>query len=382
MWPVSDTYRAALAGPHRIQTRADVLKAGQVLYSGLPVTGGTVTVDARSITRRGCSLTLAPRLRTSTYQDIPTFPRVREGALLGTDGHEVRLRQGLVYPGGRTEWIPVGVFRVDDLDGSLLGRGTVSLHGVSREAWVADDRFVAPRTLSGPSAVAIIRGLILQSFAAAEITVLTRADRPVRPMVVDEDRWGAITTLADSIGAVVYADPTGRFVIANGPRINRDPVWQFRAGPGGIMVDTTGRRSRDGVYNRVVVSGQTPQGATAPVRAAASDLDPTSPTRFGDPSTGAWGRRTKYMHIPSLTRSTQCERVAQMHLARVTGAGSQLDISAVPVAALEALDVVTVVTDHENVTGTISRHIIDRFTLPLTPGRAFPVTTRDLGRVS
>lgn len=386
MWVVSDAYRAALARPHRIVSRATVAKGGAPLYSGrsLPVIGGAITVTSRGSVRRSCDLTIAPRLPGRVFEDEPALPREElADTPLGTRGQEITVRTGLVYAGGRTEWIPTGVFRIDDVEGSLLDRTGVRVAGVSREAWPIDDRFRTPRTLSGPSAVAIIRDLIRESYSAAEVAITTRRDRRVPPTVVERDRWAdGIASLADSLGCVVYADPTGRFVIADAPTLTTDPVWRFQAGPGGILLDAGARRSRAPVYNAWVVEGATPGGAESPVRGEAVDLSPTSPTRFGDPSTGAWGRKPRFLSIPSLTNSGQCQTVAAAQLGKTTGAGTRLDLTSVPLFPLEGGDVIDVVTDHTRVSQSISRHIVDEISVPLVAGGGFVASTRDLGEVT
>lgn len=386
MWVVSDAYLDAVTRPHQMIFRATVARGGVPLYGGrsLPVTGGSVTVRSRSHVRRTCELTIAPRLPGDLFRDEPTFPATRTGTEpLGTDGQEITLRSGLVYAGGRVEWVPLGAFRIDQVAGSLLGRTGVQVSGVDRVAWVVDDRFHSPRTLRGPSAVAIIRDLILESLPGADVAILTTADRRVPPTVVDRDRWAdGIAALADSIGCIVYADPTGRFVIADAPTLDSAPVFRFRAGPGGVLLDATGSTSRDPVYNAAVVTGATPDGADAPVQGEAVDDRIGSPTRYGDPGSGAWGMKPHFRAIPSLTNRMQCERVARADVARLTGAGSSLGLTSVPLFPLEGGDVVDVVTDHTSPVTSISRHIVDELTIPLVAGGRFGATTRDLGEVA
>ena len=385
MWAVSDAYRNALTRPHRVAYRATVRKGRQALYGGrsLPVTGGGIKVTSGGAVRRACDLTIAPRLPGRVFEDEPAFPREElADTPLGTRGQEITIRAGLVYAGGRTEWVPVGVFRIDDVDGSLLGRSAVRVAGVSREAFVVDDRLLSPRTISGPSAVAIIRDLILESYADAEVAVTTRADRRVPPTVIERDRWkDGVQALAESLGCVVYADASGRFVIADAPTLDTAPAWTFQAGPGGVLLDARERRSRAEVYNGWVVTGATPDGSAAPVQGVALDTVRLSPTRYGDVRDGAWGKKPRFMSIPSLTSNEQCARVARAQLGKTTGAGSALDLASVPLVQLEAGDVVDVVTDHERPAQSISRHIVDDITIPLTAGGAFSATTRDLGRV-
>lgn len=385
MWAVSDAYRDAVTRPHQVAFRATVRKGRQALYGGrsLPVTGGRIRASSRGAVRRSCDLTIAPRLPGGPFQDEPAFPREElADTPLGARGQEITVRAGLVFSGGRTEWVPVGVFRIDEAAGSLLGLSDVRIAGVSREAFVVDDRLLSPRTIAGPSAVAIIRDLILESYADAEVAVTTRADRRVPPTVIERDRWkDGVQALAESLGCVVYADPTGRFVIADAPTLDTEPAWTLQAGPGGVLLDAGERRSRDEVYNAWVVTGATPDGATAPVQGIALDTVRLSPTRYGDVRDGAWGKKPRYLSIPSLTSNEQCARVARAQLGKTTGAGSTLDLTSVPLFPLEAGDVVDVVTDHRRPAQSISRHIVDDITLPLVARGAFSAGTRDLGRV-
>ncbi|GAA1995607.1 hypothetical protein GCM10009718_36960 [Isoptericola halotolerans] len=391
MWPVPEAYDDVVRSSNGLSVTVDVFKAGVRLYSGLPVVGGSITVDATSATRRTCSLTLPPFLPTGAYSQAPALPDPLDGApRLATRGHELRVRHSLITSDGTPLTIPVGRFRVDDLSGSALGRTEVTLGGVSREAHVADDVFISPRTVQGPSAAALIGQLIRESLPQAVVINVASHDAPVREMTEGSDRWGLILTLATSIAAQVYADPLGQFVIADSPTVDTEPVWTFAPGgrysPGGgrTLVDAQRAESRADVVNRVAVQGSTPDGAPDPIVGVAIDDDPTSPTRWGDPDAGAWGRASVVISQPNLTSLAQCRTVARAELAKRTGAAAGLDLSAVPHAALEARDVVDVVvpTSASGYSHTVRRHVIDRFTLPLTAGGDFPVTTRDLRAVT
>lgn len=382
MLSVSAGFLAALAAPQRVTCRADVTKGGVRLFSGLPVLGGEVEVDAGSITRRRLTLDLAPRLSTGVYTDVPTLPRT-PGDPLGNFGQEITVHWGLTYPDDSTEWLPAGVFRIDTPRGSLLDDGPVRVTGVSREAFVADARFTAPRTASSPSATSLIGTLIHEVLPGVEVVVSASMDRRVPTTTWDEDRWGAITDLAESIAAVVYADPYGRFVVADAPTVDTAPVWRVAAGRGGVLVSAATVSSRTDVYNGLVVRGESPSSDSPPVIGAWYDLEATSPTRWGDPHAGAWGMRPRFMYLPTVTSSEQATAVARASGARYVGAASSVDLTAVPNAALEALDVIDIVTDPTvPAGGSVRRHVVDSFRLPLTPGGSFPMTTRDLRAVA
>lgn len=371
-------YLQALESSHSILVRADVRKGRQRLYTSLPVSAGTIDVDASRVTRRTCDLVVPPRLPVGTYGDMLALPE-KPGDPLATNGQEVSVQHGLVYPNGVVGWVQVGVFRIDDVEGSLIGQEPVAVSGVSREAWIADDRFEAPRTVSSTSAVVAIRDLIRETLPRAEVVVLTERDRRVWPTTFEEDRWGAVVKIAESIGCQVYADPWGRFVIADLPTLDSEPVWRMSNATN--LTSARTRQSRERVYNKIVVRGATPEGADQPVWAKAVDDVRGSATRYGDPDSGRWGKSTMFMPIPTLTTPWQCFLVAQTQLAQRTGRREEFNLTAVPNAALEANDVVSVVADERRAYETLRRHVVDRFTLPLVAGGQFPVVTRDVGQV-
>lgn len=377
MLAVSSGFLAALAAPQRVTCRADVSKAGVRLFSGLPVLDGEVEVDVTQITRRSVTLELAPRLRTGTYTDCSTTPTA-PGDPLGHYGQEISVSWGLTYPDDSTEWLPLGVFRIDDVDGSLLDDEPVLVRGVSREAFVADARFTSPRTASGPSAQSLIGTLIHEVLPGVEVVASASMDRRVPRTTWDEDRWGAITDLADSIAAVVYADAYGRFVIADAPTVSTPPVWRVAAGPGGVLVSARATASRRRIYNAVVVRGESPSSDSPPVRAEARDTAASSWTRWGDPATGAFGMVPRFMYLPTVTTEEQALAVARAQLYRHLGAAAALDLSSVPNPALEGGDVVDIITDPTDPAGVVRRHAVDAFTVPLSAGGRFPMLTRDL----
>jgi hypothetical protein len=130
------------------------------------------------------------------------------------------------------------------------------------------------------------------------------------------------------------------------------------------------------------VQGATPDGATSPIVGVAIDNDPTSPTYYGDPDTGAYGKAPTTVSMPSLTTLADCQAYARSQLALSTGGAEALNLSTLPHAGLEALDVVEIVTDPDRTYATARKHMVDSFTLPLTAGGSFPVATRDIGAVT
>lgn len=388
MWPVSDAYQEVLAGPHRIEQVADVLVGDEVAYYGLPVTGGSITVSSRQRTRRSCDLTITPHLPISTYEQIPALAASVTGVdgthPLRWTGPEIHVRRGLRYPSGDVEWVPVGVFRIDGGMGSLVQGSAVQVSGVSRESWLTDDnRSGGVYTTTGGTATSLIRARILATAPGAEILISTRQDRIVPASSADDaDAWATVERLAESIGAVAYCDAAGRFIVTDQPNKNTAASSLIRAGVGGTLVTADGGGDRTDVVTGVTVTGATPTGSATPLVGTAYNDDVTSPTRRGDPSTGLFGWAMLHLSDPTLLTHADCQRVAAAELAKRTGALTGIGLSAIPMAHLEALDVIDIATDGDRIPETVSRHVVDSYTLDLAAGGGFSITTRDLGQVT
>jgi hypothetical protein len=242
-WPVSDDYQRVTAGPHQVQRVADVLVGGTVVYRDLPVTGGTITVDARQRARRQCSFTVTPDLPIGIYETRTALARTLDGIdathPLRWTGPEIRVRHGVVFPSGLVEWVPVGIFRIDSGMGSLLQDQPVQVTGASREAWLIDDnRSGGTFTTAGGTATSLIRQRILATAAGAEVLISTRRDRVVPASSADDaDAWATVERLARSIGCVAYCDAAGRYVVADLPsKETAEAVALLKPGVDGTLV--------------------------------------------------------------------------------------------------------------------------------------------------
>lgn len=373
MIPLSAAFMEALSSSQQVSTHADLLKAGQVLYTGLPVTGGQVTFSRSSITSRALSCTLAPMLPLPAYRE----KSVLSGGTVGVYGHEVRVYWTLHFAGGGQESCPLGRFRIDSMQGSLADDEEVQLSGTSREGYVADAKFILPRVLSGPSAQSLIGALIREVLGSAEIVMSATRDAAVPSTSVSGGYWDAIKMLADSIAATVHCDAYGRFLIEDAPTVDSAAVATLKAGPDGVLVRAGGSSDRSRVRNAWIVQGTTPTSASVPIQAVVYDDDPTSLTRWGDPDAGAFGMVPDSVQVSNLTTLDACQAVAAARLAQTCGAARSLDLSAVPHPALDRGDVIDVV-----MAGQARRHIIDSGSIDLTPGGAFTLATRDIRQAS
>src|SRR5690606_28918698 len=133
---VTDAYLEAITGSAEIVVEADVYYGGERVYRGIPIVGGQVSCSRRSVVRRIATLQVDGELREGAWGSRSATPLDPDHPL-SHHGQEVRVRHGVRFPDGRIEWVPVGRFRIEGHDNAdLLGRGVLTLHALSFEAYV------------------------------------------------------------------------------------------------------------------------------------------------------------------------------------------------------------------------------------------------------
>ncbi|TVL89734.1 DUF5047 domain-containing protein [Streptomyces sp. SAJ15] len=356
MYTVSDRFLDALCESHQVATEVVLFRTdGRV--ERLDHTGGSVTVDRGQATRRTCSVTLA---------DTSLIPLTAIDKL-SVYGAQLRISRGIRYADGSTEMVPVGLFRIDEVSGDR-DEGPVTVSGKSLEAMVADDKFTAVTKVSG-MAVAAITSLIQGTLPSA--TVVNRGtDVAIGPRVYDieGDRWAAVVEIAAAMGAEVYTDADGVFIISELPDLlSVAPAWSITAGEGGAYISANRGMSLDGVYNAVLARGENTETDAPPVAALVIDDDPTSPTYWSGP----FGHRAMFYSSATLTTVNACTSAATLKLRAARAPNASADITSLPNPALEPGDVIRVV--YPDRTGEL--HQVQSFTVPLEPGGTFTLAT-------
>jgi hypothetical protein len=320
---------AALRESHVPYTQVQLMRTDGVVVD-LPHTDGQVTVDRGSSVRRTCSVTVP---------DVSLLP-MTPTSQLAVYGARLRIRRGVIYGDGMVESVPLGLFRVDSISGDPAV-GPVTIEGSGLEAVVADDKFLQPYTTrGGTAAVTAITGLIQDSIPdAVVVNMASDATIGTRTWDVQGDRWAAVQECATAIGAEVYADADGQFVIAELPDMLTAPVaWDVDAGATGVLISANRAFSRDGMYNVVVASGENSEDNAPLVTATASDTDPTSPTYVGGP----FGRVPKFYSSATLINTSLAQGAANKLLRDVIKPNSTVTLTSLPNPCLEPGDVLRV----------------------------------------
>lgn len=356
MYSVSARFLQRLAEDHTVATRVQLfLTDGRTVE--LEHIGGSVTVDRGQSIRRTC---------TVTGCDVTLIPRTPADQM-ATYGARLRIARGVDFGDGTSELVPLGVFRLDAVEGDL-GQGPVTLQGKDLSAIVTDDKFTEPWTATG-TVVSAVTALVTRSIPdAAVITDIVDAAIGRRTFDVEGDPWAAVQEIAAVAGAVVYASADGVFVIATLPDLlTTDPVWAIEATEGGVYISGTRAMTSDSVFNGVLARGENTADNVAPVSYLATDVDPNSPTYWSGP----FGRRPMFYSSSTLITLAACTQAANMRLAAAKAPNASGNFSSLPNPALEAGDVLRVL--HED--GTRELHQVAAFTVPLDLGGDFPIST-------
>lgn len=356
MYDVSARFLQRLAESHTVATRVQLfLTDGRVV--DLEHAGGSVTVDRSQSIRRTC---------TVTGCDVTLIPRTPTDQL-ATYGARLRIARGVDFGDGTSELVPLGVFRLDAVEGDL-GQGPVTLQGKDLSAVIADDKFTEPWTATG-TVVSAVTALVLRSLPdAAVITDIVDAAIGRRTFDTEGDPWAAVQEIAAVAGAVVYASADGVFAIAALPDLlTTEPVWAVEATEGGVYISGTRAMTSDNVFNGVLARGENTADNVAPVSYLATDSDPNSPTYWGGP----FSRRPMFYSSSTLITEAACIQAANMRLAAAKAPNASGNFSSLPNPALEAGDVLRVL--HED--GTRELHQVAAFTVPLDLGGDFPIST-------
>lgn len=323
MIPSSQLLRDAAKYGQTLTVTVDIIRNNTVVAGEIPVIDGKVISDRTKATRLTSNVDLA--VRPSDFKIDITSDRFR-------------VRRGYKSL-GVTESIQHGIFRVDDAE--YTDDGKLSLSGSGLEAYIRDADFIQPRSAPrGASVLQQIKYLIREVLPDAVVLIEATRDRTIYAREAwHNDRWGTVKALARSVGAVVYCDYRGFFVVRNAPTLTGGvPVYTLDIGPNGVMTSRSLKTTRDRVYNAVSVSGVAADPRVPPVWGWAADLNPNSPTYFYGP----FGQVPLFYSSYFFTTNKQCEVYAQQLLVDALAANEDLSGTALNLVFLEADDVVQV----------------------------------------
>ncbi len=348
MYDIGRDALQVLASAHQVTGRLLASVNGSSFSYPVAMEEGSVEVNAKQPIRRKMSATVQADLDDPEVDVFET---------------EMRAEYGIYATPGIVTWIPCGVFVVTDA--TEISKGKISISGEDRWKRIINARFLQPELTSG-NTVAAITGLLTD--ADSRITVVDKTgDTTTHTTAMwERDRDKAITTLAESIGAIVYFDAEGTAIIAYQPTLTDPVAWSVGGGKGGALIDAKRGNTQGNTYNAVVVEGEGPDGKTA-VRAEATVDDPDSRILYG----GSFARRPRFYRSTLIKTQTQAQNAANSLLAKVTGVSRTLDLVTFPHPGLDGGDILLA----EVAEAVWEKHMIDSFTVALGPA-SFSIATR------
>lgn len=369
MWATSATFRAALRQSHAVVTRADILRGGVVIASGVPIESGAVDVDVTATSRRRCQVTI---VADPSY--VPSLVPSATG-VLSVFGNEIALYRGLRTPSGFSEVLPLGVFRIEEVETLSRGPVTVAVSGYDRASSVAESRFERVQKIDAGTNLydAIVQGFVdIMPGLTYRFAPLSGVTVPKSVAQVGDDPWAFYSRMATDNGYELFFDPDGALRL----RSVVDPtsataVFEYVDGADSTMVEVANRTSGKPAYNKWIVSGEN-SGLTERVavpRATAQDTNPASPTFYGGP----FGKRPRFYKSQFITKQAQAVAVANAFKAREHGGTTLSRWSAIPNPAHEGGDVVRLASTKLAIDSNV---VMQAFSIPLGVGSLMPVTSR------
>lgn len=278
MRPVSAAWLAAVRGSHSVAVDARIVTSYQegVDPDGteVDVLDGEASLDATADIRSTVDMTTTGE-----------WPRRFGSLLLAPTGSEVFLRRGVRLAGGSVEWVSLGYHRLNRVEQGELD-GPIRIDAADRMAGIIDGRLLRPvQFASSTTYGSVMSQLVTEVYPSATIEWDddTESETLGRKVLAEEDRYGFLNDLVQSLGKVWYWDHRGQLQVKTPPDPTV-PVFTVNSGRDGVLVALSRKLTREGVHNVVVASGEGGD-TTTPVRAIRADVNPQSPTyvhgRFG-----------------------------------------------------------------------------------------------------
>lgn len=325
---LSDRFYRELRQSHTPSIRVEVWYDGALVIDDLPITGGTIQLDADDLSRATLSGLTFPDTDMSLIPDS-TNPKI------SVYGHELKIYRGIRYREGpvveTVEEVLMGIFRVQSHQADEFWarpggeeyyspaqweyRGSeVSVDGIDRSANIMDYRLTNPSQPTvgytvGQELDALCFGVIgldTSNFAAIGANaVLGTTD-----IKYQEDRGQAIADLADYINCRAFVTREGELRLEKFAELPDSLVGTERELP--PVVDISTSNTRDGIYNAVVARGEAIDNIY-PVQAIAYDMDMSKPTYWGGP----FGNVPYFFNSPILGTTEAAELAAETRLTNV-----------------------------------------------------------------
>jgi hypothetical protein len=374
--PKTLLYRQALGGPHNAYSRVEVWKSGilqEELNQADPARG---PIRRPSFITGSIRATLNSRVARQLSMNVPgwMYPYL-DTDLLDPFGSHLRCYRGVRYGDGTVDEFQTfsgPILRVKPQQGDIALVTAADLaNEVIRAGFLG-----ASQADAGAAIPDEFRRLVLGGYPAATFGASDTFPSVVPALSYDTDRGAALDALAKAVGAFWYPLADGRFVIRRIPwtvPLRSQPLpMGSGANPdlpyAGTVVDAWPERGNEGVYNRLTISVERPDGSQ-PVYVTVEDLDPTSKTWIGGP----FGVKAAVIKLTSVDNSATALSAAKAAFARARARTEAWQISCIPDGSIELGDPIGLYWR-----GLYRLQLVAGYTMPLEASGLMAIDARDL----
>jgi hypothetical protein len=373
--PQTTLYRQALGGPHNAYSRVEVWKAGILQEEFNQGTPGDLTNRPVFYTGSVRS-TLNSRVARTLSMNVPDrlYPYTDDD-LLDPFGSHLKAYRGIRYGDGMVDEFPIFNGPIKRVTPQQGGIAQVQAADLANE--VINAGFLgASQADAGADVVTEFRRLVSGGYPAAVFGTSDTFINSVPALSYDTDRGAALDALAKAAGAFWYPLADGRFVIRHIPWTVALSTQALPMGSGaeadlpypGTVTSAWPDKDNDGVVNRLILSGERPDGST-PFFAVVEDTDPASKTRISGP----YGVKAVTIRLNSVDNAATALSAAKAAFARAKARTEPWRINCTPDASLELGDPIALYWR-----GRFKQQIIASYTLPLEANGSMSIDGRDL----
>lgn len=375
--PQTSSYRQALAAPHNAYSRVELWKSGikqEEFNQGDPFNPGDwhrpvfFTGSVRA--------TLNSRVTRTLTMNVPEWMYPYDDTdLLDPFGSHLRCFRGIRYGDGTVDEFAIFSGPIKRTTMQMGGIAQVTAADLANEVILAG--FSGPsQSDAGANVVTEFQRLVSGGYPAATFGASDTFINVVPPLSYDTDRGAALDALAKAAGALWYPLADGRFVIRRIPWTVPLSAQPLRMGSGdeadlagpGTVTSAWPDRGNDGVWNRLVISVERPDGSD-PVFAVVEDTDPSSKTWIGGP----YGVKQITIRITSADNAATALSAAKAQFARGKARTEAWRINCTPDASIELGDPLGLYWR-----GRFKLQLVAGFTMPLEPNGTMAIDGRDL----
>ncbi len=366
MYPTSANFKRAVVTDHIVIGKAEVWASDRKLID-LDIDKGKVTVSTSNSIRRTCEINVTTDRTATNLVPDDGFD------YLAPFGNQLRLYRGIQFTDGTEEYIPLGVFVINEVKVKDTNEGvSISIRGEDKSIICSRNKWTSTYQMVSGTLEASLTALLQNRFPDIEInfpTTNVTVNQVILGADSNVDPWKDAVMLAQLVGFDLFFDVNGVCVMKQFPTLDAATVVAtYEEGNGTTITSLDRNISTKETYNGVIYTIEGSQ-VTTPIRIEVWDEDTTSPTyRFG-----VFGSVPTFITTNLLSTSAEAIKAATLLLNTVIGQQENITFDSIVDPSLDVNDVIYVKSIGSKVDRTV---IIDSIDIPLTYTESMNVNTR------